>query len=364
MSEVREEFWDGVQDIVDGPRYGAVLGIEFDFRHPDIPPPSEWRSPAAAYTIHGLLWPELNSPGPSPGDSLSVRDVKRAWRGRPSGFEDSHDTHFIHAYLRLTKTTGEVIDLDEPLEFVARDAIGPYFEPLLTFSDESFREWTEGFLINYEKIRRRIDRLAGPEPEPKISPTGYWGLPKSGGPAVPLPPEAIELYEAGTFPPGYGQITIGRYRKRHIESDWLRLALNAARTMDVWTEGADDDQVALGLDLMDAAAAAGYALAMAEMEMRVAPLAIKGAEARDNLDAAHNGRRRQGDPVRQAAQEFIWDNPNTSQSACAQAVALRLNKSVRTVERAILHMFEGRNSMNERAQKRPKAEFRKRPTAP
>jgi hypothetical protein len=96
---------------------------------------------------------------------------------------------------------------------------------------------------------------------------------------------------------------------------------------------------------------AGYYLAKAESEVRIAPIAKK---ARHSQRVASQARRKLTDPIREAAQMYIDANPNTSKSECARWVAERVGKTSRHVERIIGPLFTPRNSKSAVNELRPK----------
>lgn len=79
---------------------------------------------------------------------------------------------------------------------------------------------------------------------------------------------------------------------------------------------------------------------------------------RDLTAPARAGRRKVGDPLREAARQDIKENPKTTQGACARRVAAALGRDdVPNIERRIRDLFEWSQVGDGRRQKRP------RPTA-
>jgi hypothetical protein len=116
-------------------RHGVLDGVEVDFRHPDLPV-DQWEAAPYWYIGYGqtpshagVIFPngqittrdiaeilgDQKGTQLFPGDRLSIREVVQEVSDRR--FDHLHDSQVRRAYLRITRCTGEVIDLDRPLTF-------------------------------------------------------------------------------------------------------------------------------------------------------------------------------------------------------------------------------------------------------
>lgn len=327
-----------LQALVDGPRHGEVFGVRFDLRHPDLPDAQFWHAPTVNF-MWGLAFPwdgygrtrqetayavTNGHPGEKAvtfvdvGDEVKVYTVKRFRRSLDEhNLADEKDMAEYWALLEVLHRDGSTEPVEETLAFVGRDAVGPYSDQI-EYGDDGFDQFVDAYKITFEKIVRRAHALAPPFP--------------------------------------YGD-QIWRGQVFHIKSEWLSLAI---RLLDSAADDADqiDDRSPLGTgSILDAAVAAGYALAMAEAELRTIPLARSGLKAKASLERAVEGARARGNPIRLAARADIRANPMTSQGACAGRVAKTLGRlDVRSVTRIIAPMFEWVSLPGGIREKRPKAQ--------
>ena len=151
----------------------------------------------------------------------------------------------------------------------------------------------------------------------------------------------------------YSEYSLGLYPELVFDSKWLQIAFNSINSFLPMLSGGKH----YSTSELDNAAAAGYALAQAEMELGIMPLALEGLKAKASRKPAHDARRKAGEPVRAEARKFILENPNTAQGTCARHVSQLLARNERTVNRMITDMFEDRITKTGVKEKRPKPEY-------
>jgi hypothetical protein len=316
--------------ILDGPRCGTADGVEFDFRHADLPSAEDWHSPTGAIPFGVAFpwdrrafdddevavsawvtggsrgWPVLNI---FAGERVSIHRVKPLYRGAGMPpFVDEHDAYELWAYLRVAHADGSVTDAEQSIMFCARDAMSPHSLHDEPAEDDDYDGFIGDFRVSYEKVVRRIERLS-------------------------------------------------RAKNDKTSGEWLRFAARMRLLVDEDREGIEAEVQGLPawdlLRLVDTATATGYALAKAEELGRLAPLAKRGMKAAASLEAATMGARRRADPLRALALEVIRANPKISQTACAREIVARTGKDQRAVERLIGPFFEWRSLPTGLREKRP-----------
>lgn len=352
-----------LQALLDSERVGVIDGVNLDLNHPQLPV-EVWHAPDSAYGVD--LWfpsegrdfgdeptPSLvGGEGPGviarAGDSISIATISRFDR-HLGPLADPHDTEEWWATLRLVRAdSGERLLLDGVVAFVPRDALSPH-SPHLEIGDEDYAAYYERHLITFDKIGRRIDRLASSirKREPAI-----WA--KISGVKYRITESMLEQLDPDAeIEHGWAyEAPVGRVR------EWLTLADRAHELALDAANGSDEELRSGGLEvLLDTVAAAAYALARAESEMRVAPLAEKGIRAQRSLQAATRKAQQRGEPVRRRALEEIWRaKGRISQTRCATLVANALGREQRAVERLISTLFEWRDLPGGGREKRPRAE--------
>ncbi|MEI6440715.1 MAG: hypothetical protein WCO83_10955 [Alphaproteobacteria bacterium] len=326
-----------LQLILEGSRFGEVQGVKFDLRHPDLPDSEHWHCPSGAVPFAvAFPWDRLSAGGKEAAEELVTDGAsKRGWKvthvyegdtveiakvlsTHGSGhtpLNDPRDSNVVLAYLQVRRANGlELIDGGSPIQFIARDAIGPYapFSNWQSSLDDDFSEiaYQEPFKINLEKASLRTKRLVR------------------------------ESSRAGRYPLG------------GTDLQWLKLANEMSDAIDIELE----ERGAVGaLGVIEMALALGYALAMAEVQRQVTHLAKKGIKAQATQKAATQASsRKRADPVRQQAMEYIAANPKTTQGQCVSAIAHRLGRSERSVARTISPLFEMKTLAGGAREKKPK----------
>lgn len=303
-----------LQAILDGPRFGEVEGVHFDFRHDKLPSAAAWHAPggaqpfgvvfpwdrtlwdgdanlAARYVTNGQNERGWKVTHVYPGDRVSVDRLARLYRaaGKPP-YADDHDTHSISAYLIVTRPNGQAERIDDSIQFNARDAMGPA-SPYFYAGDDGLDEWVGDFRVTYSKVARRLDRL---NETVKHGPAREW---------VELANEA----------------------QGEVDGDLDALA-------EVLRADGDHLFAPDLTRLIDLATTVGYALAKAES----APV-LDNASKRTR--PASKARRAITDPVREAAKADVLANPKTTQTACARRLATKLNRDQRAIEKLIAPLF-------------------------
>ena len=321
--------WE-LRELLEGDRFGVIEGVSFDLRHERIPV-ELWTTSNEAWDV-GFYFPSESGPNEGtdpisiafdvhaePGDSISI-----AWFEHycpPEGpLPNQHNMEEWWAHLQLKQPDGERTELEGHIRFVPRDALGPYSSHLID-DDDGYADYMEPHAITFEKIGRRIERLK----------------------------ENSKLVET------WSEFGAQSFEHASDLSFWLLDYLSAKTSFN--------DFEAL-IELQDLTVAAGYALAQAEMELGIKPLALEGLKAKASRKPAHDARRKAGDPVRAAAKEYILENQKTSQGACARHVSQKLARDERAVNRTIADMFEERTTDKGVKEKRPKPEFLPKTKAP
>lgn len=319
---------DSFQAILDGPRVGEVDGVLFDFRHDKLPSAELWHSPdgaspfgiafpwdralwggdaeaAARHVTNGASERGWAVTHVHAGDRVSVERVVPFSRGAGQPpYVDAHDAHSLAAYLIVTRLDGTTEQIADPINFNARDAMGPA-SPHFYAGDDGRDEWVGDFRVTYDKVSRRLNRLN----QTKGREAYEWAL---------LANEAQEGVDD--------------------EREAFAAALG----------GVNDDPFSPDLArLIDLATTVGYALAKAES----APFMDK---VRARTRPATQARRAITDPVREAAKMDILAYPKTPQTACARRVALKLGRDQRSVEKLIAQMFEAVTLPGGAKEKRPR----------
>jgi hypothetical protein len=305
-------------------RVGEIDGVSFDLRHSDLPDANDWHSPKGAEPF-GVAFPwdrdlfngdevaatnYVTSGGVErgwdaihvyPGDAVTISRVRRFHRGVGGPpYEVERDCFEYWAYLRITRPDGSIVDVDESISFNARDAMGPFSPHFHISGDDGYEDYIGDFRIDYEKVSSRISKYLGA------------GASVHQGAWLKLATDCIDALG----PPPFEE---GELPRDPVDLGWM----------------------------IDLAAAAGYALAKAE----TAPVIEK---ARARTKPATKARRVRTEPVRAAAEAFIAENPKTSQTACAAAVARDLGRDQRSVERAIAPMFSWKTLPGGSREKRPR----------
>lgn len=354
-----------IRGILNGPRVGHVDGVEFSFVHSGLPPSETW----LCVNLHlgELVFPWNFSGDDSEfenewlagsdtrqtliryGDCIEVWRVEQQRREGTFPGSDPRDAFVYFADLRVVRDGEAAASIDERLVFVARDALGtvsPMHGPF-----DSNDNYEDAFRITFEKVRERIKRLVSPGLSIPKSPTGYFGWVKETGEIRPLTVQEAKYVTAGKMPSLIDRLAREK-GGRWPGTEWEETAISVSDEFDqaLWAGYSRGS-------MLDLAAAAGYALAQAEMELGIKPLALEGLKAKASRQPAHDARRKAGDPVRGAAKEFISTHPNTSQGACARYVSQLLGKDERAVNRRIVDMFEERVTAAGGKAKRPKAAF-------
>lgn len=263
--------------LLEAGREGVVDGVSFDLRHPSIPP-ELWHAPDGAYDID-LWFPserietdadnEFARESDAPwvqaevGDGISIAALRRFDR-HEGPLADVHDTEEWWAHLRLIRrATGERIDLGGVMCFVPRDALGPH-SPHIPPGDEDYADYVEQHGITFEKIGRRIERLAASTKrrEPAMWATINGVRARVSEAVLPLLPPDTEVEHGWAYEGPFGPAR-----------EWLTMADNA-HCFAIEEVGALEEATSVDLvALLDTVAAAAYSLARAESELRVAPLA-------------------------------------------------------------------------------------------
>lgn len=307
-------------------RVGEIEGVLFDLRHSELPGVEDWHSPKGAEPF-GVAFPwdrdlfngdevaatnYVTSGGVArgwdaihvyPGDTVTISRVRRFHRGGGAPpYEMEADCFEYWAYLRITRPDGSIVDIDESISFNARNAMGPFSPHFDLNGDDGYEDYIGDFRVDYEKVRSRISKYL----------------------------------ETGAT--------------RH-QAEWLNLATDCIDALGLPSDFSGENSTPLSANemgwVMDLAVAAGYALAKAEM----APVVEK---ARVRTKPATQARRVRTEPLRAAAEAFIRENPKTSQTACAAAVARDLGRDQRSVERAIAPMFSWQTLSGGGREKRPR----------
>lgn len=332
-------------NMIKGPMYGEIDGIKFDLRHPDFPTEIGLVPPRVDENVvlcNVLIFPwdydfkdyYFDDPAEITyvfrGDLVFTKSVRKLTLPQNGPTLDSLDdaTIFILDILIKRNGNGQVIDPMATQVFSIDGAMGPYFTDRNGISeyDEIF-DLTETLKPDLAKIMARLERIAFPGSRPQLSPTGWWGKPLVGGEPVPLNESELERYKAFLAQSGtqhingakapydlpYVEVYPSLYPTVSYESNWMQVAFDSieslARRYD--TLGNDD-----GYSLYDLnkAAAAGYAVAQAEMELGIKPLALSALKMKNG--GAVGGTKR-------AANRQVWVSENWEPHALELAQATR-----------------------------------------
>jgi hypothetical protein len=363
-----------IERILNGPRDGQVDGIQFSFVHSELPSSEDWVCVNPYFPELVFPWNFSGTdiefetewvPGCDTrqtrvrgGDCIKVWRVERQRREGIFPVHNPHDAFIYFADLLLVRDGETFAFIEEQLAFVARDALGAFSPMHGPFDRNDNYEYEDAFRITFEKVRQRINRLGGRSLIVPQSPTGYFGWVNDTGEIRPLTVSEAKDVTAGIMPPHLSKFA-KESRGGMPGTEWEETAILVSNEFDqaLWTGFSRRS-------ILDLAAAAGYALAQAEMELGIKPLALEGLKAKASRKPAHDARRKAGDPVRAAAKEYILKNPKTSQGACARHVSQKLARDERAVNRTIADMFEERTTDKGVKEKRPKPEFLTKTKAP
>jgi hypothetical protein len=349
MSEDHDAGWAArskFHEIVERDLVGVVDGIEFDFTGGGVIEPAHWRM-ATSLAWTGLTFPwddefsavpipddiQLTTATPEqsnrlvselvpwfaqerdrrpqvrvhPGDKVIVSEVTSFWRGGNDRLQDYHDISEYEVTLKLIRADGNEVLLDEKVGFVARDAMGPQSAYSNYVGDSDYADWVQDFRIDFAKIAHRIERLR---------------------------------------------------REDHMKGEWMTLAddmLDHVRDrltdkeFDAWSVD----------ELVDIAATAGYALAKAEAEAKLEPLAKTQLRAEaQRMHAAKAGamKRRKADTpeLLNVAQAMCKADPNLSLNKCATELANRFGRDTANVRPLVRPLFERRQLPGGKTEYRPR----------
>jgi hypothetical protein len=295
--------------LLDSDRLGIVDGVEFDFRHPSIPP-ALWHAPYGALGIELHLpseWSEedeaeaaeqfAQDPDRVPwvrakhGDQVYIRNLGRFDRSE-GPLVDEHDTLEWWAHLQLKRSTGEIININGVIMFVPRDALGPHSPHTHVHLDEGYADYIEQHQITFKKIGRRIERLSVGAKQRNHA---MWAI--VNGARYRVSPELVHLLPEGAV------IELGWVYEAPAgaASEWLKLADAAFGVASEEVLAVEGESSASLEVLIDTVAAAAYALARAEAELNVAPLAKRALRV---IDGGGKGGRKRA----QNRQRWIAEN--------------------------------------------------------
>lgn len=281
--------------LLESDRVGVIDGIHFDLRHQSIPP-DLWHAPDGAFGVDFLFPSERGDPADidddglgrdgasfgeadwhqtlkeelvppkvqaEVGDTISISRIRQFDRAE-GPLADLHDAEERWAHLCLTRPSGQRIELEGTMQFVPRDALGPHSPHWPPF-DDGMAAYVQHHGVTFEKIRRRIERLAKagerrvPVKRATIDGTRY----RITDAVIPMLPANAKI-ESGWATEGLGGDA----------ADWLFLAEQAAALAQGEIDTVGDLPAPDLSVLLDTAAAAGYALARLESELRLTPLAL------------------------------------------------------------------------------------------
>lgn len=319
--------------LISGSRCGNFAGVNFDLRDPRLPSSSKWHSPNGGRP-YGMAFPwdrdlcegdegragQYVTGGREgevaiqvyPGDTVRVHNVEPFHRYAGSAYDDESDYLEYWVSLSAHKPDGQYYISHRAISLVSRDGVSPYHELTIESVTDDYRDFMWDHLLTWDKICHRIDR-----------------------------------YEAEGSPQGAEWISLAAWLRDEVQE------LQSAIDKGLPTTGGGNIPFYIS-DLIEAASAAGYALARSEAYARLIPLAQKGVRAQKSQLAATARASERADPVRAFAAADIRDHPNTSQTACAARVAARLQRDQRSVERVIQSLFEWRDLPGGGREKRPK----------
>lgn len=332
--------------ITDRDLVGVVDGIEFDFTGSGILEAAHWRM-ATSLVWTGLTFPwdeeyahvpipddiQLDTATPEqanrlaselvpwfaqerdrrpqvrvyPGDKVLVNEFASYGRGGNDRLQDYHDITEYEVTLKVVRADGSEVLLEEKVGFVARDAMGPQSAYSYYVGDSDYADWVQDFRIDFEKIAHRIERLRG---------------------------------------------------EGHMKGEWMTLADDMLDHVRDRLTDSEFDKWSVG-ELVDIAATAGYALAKAEAEGKLEPLAkaqLKAEAQRARAtQAAANKRRKPDTPeLLNAAQAMCIADANLSLNRCATEMATRFGRDAANVRKLILPLFERRQLPGGRREYRPR----------
>ncbi len=304
-------------DILEQDRVGEIQGVRFDLRHPGLDP-EVYFAPDFVWQLYaaGIRCP-WNEDRSDPevkivdaGDRVFFHKVDKFNRGEGL-LTDPHDAFDLWAYIAIERSSGQIDVLDEPISFVAKDAMGPYAETDGSDRDDGYREYIENHHVTFKKIAFRIERLR--KSEQLTGEKGQW---------LKLADEMLsQAFEES------------EYFKENVKED-------------------------IGT-LIDLVATAGYALARAESATTLMPLAQKALNARKSRAAATEAARRanlKADTPEMLSQASVMcvAEPNLSLTTCAKRLGEQFGRDPRNVREAIKHLFERRQLPSGRLEYRPK----------
>lgn len=326
-----------IEEILQGSLVGQVLGIELDLRHPDINTethhaPNYWemvlRFPPQgdetdwdetlfldAASLEGDAAHEIEVQAIEPaadtielrsGDRLLVRRVEHFFRGGTRELVDAHDNLEYWAHLIVQRADGEIVQVRDPLMFVAKDALEPASEHIFYVGDDDYQEYMRDHSITLEKLKLRARRL-----------TKSWN----------------------------GQ-------------EWLEVARHMLNLLESMDHKLPPDEPWETSEQMEIAATFGYALARAEAEARLYPLAFKKlkadrARARATKLAALKRTKPDTAAILDAATAMCAADANLSLNRCGNELAKRFDREAVNIKRIIKPLFEPRQNSAGRVEYRP-----------
>lgn len=314
-----------IEEILQGSLVGQVLGIELDLRHPDLDtqthhaPNLLWGMDLIfptqddethwdetlfldAASLEGDAVREIEPPADvielRPGDRLLVRRVEHFFRGGTKELVDAHDNLEYWAHLIVQRLDGEIVELRDPLMFVAKDALEPSSEHIYYVGDDDYQEYMRDHRITLEKLKLRALRLT-----------------KSGN--------------------GEEWLEVARYMSDLLESFDHKLSPDEPP----WETN----------EQLEVAATFGYALARAEAEARLFPLAFKKlkadrARARATKLAALKRTKPDTAAILEAATAMCAADANLSLNRCGNELAKRFDREAVNIKRIIKPLFEPRQN--------------------
>lgn len=330
---------DEVARIVRGPLVGQVLGIEIDLRHPNIDTET-YHAPTLIWGL-GLRFPSQEDNADwdempflanadlkgdaahetqthaneitadeielRPGDRLLVRRVEHFFRGGIRELIDVHDNVEYWAHLFIQRADGQVVELQDPIMFVAKDALGPASAHIYSTDDDGYEDFMCDHHIKLEKLKLRAQRLT----------------------------------------------------KSQTGREWLEVARYMLDLLESFDDELPPDELAWETnDQLEIAATFGYALAQAEAEARLFPLAFKKlkadrARARATKLAALKRTKPDTAAIFDAATAMCAADANLSLNRCGNELAKRFDREAVNIKRIIKPLFERRQNSAGRVEYRP-----------
>jgi len=341
MSDDHDEGWQArstFRQIQDHDLVGTVDGIEFDFSGGGFMEPAHWRM-ATSLDWTGLTFPwdsafngtathmadpsDVTSSGAFtdlfgalakiqrvrvyPGDKVIAKEIAGYRRGGNERLRDHHDNTDYSVTLMVIRADGSEIVRDERVGFVARDAMGPHSDYSGRERDSDYAEWVRDFHVDFEKIAHRIERL---------------------------------------------------HVEDHMKGEWMMLAHDMLGEVRDRLADSEFDKWSVG-ELVDIAATAGYALAKAEAEAKLEPLAkaqlkTEAQRVRAAKVAADKRRKPDTPELLNAAKAMCKVDANLSLNRCATELAARFGRDAANVRPMIRHLFERRKLPGGRPEYRPR----------